>query len=244
MIPVVTVDQMREVDRLMIDEMQIELLQMMENAGRALAEQARRYLGGNARNRRVTVLAGRGGNGGGGLTAARRLAIWGADVSVVLGAGRSGFEGVPLHQLRILDHLGVPVGDQPIDMHEASLQSADVILDALIGYSLNGAPREPIASLIRAANAARRPVIALDLPSGLDGDSGEPNDPTIRASATLTLALPKAGLLKPVADEWVGELFVADISVPELVYQRLGLHVGPIFALADVVPANALDTNA
>lgn len=190
------------------------------------------------------VLAGRGGNGGGGLTAARRLAIWGADVSVVLGAGRSAFEGVPLHQLRILDHLGVPVGDQSIDMVEASLQSADVILDALIGYSLRGPPREPISSLIRVANAARRPVLALDLPSGLDGDSGEPNDPTIRATATLTLALPKAGLLKPVADEWVGELFVADISVPDLVYQRLGLHVGPIFAGADVVPASALDTNA
>jgi NAD(P)H-hydrate epimerase len=241
MLPTVTVDQMREVDRLMTDELEIELLQMMENAGRALANQARRLLGGDARSRRVIVLAGRGGNGGGGLTAARRLAIWGADVSVILGMARNTFEGVPLHQLRILDRIGVPVRDAgPINAVEAELRSADVILDALIGYSLTGPPREPIASLIRAANAATPAVVALDIPSGLDGDSGEANDPTIRAAMTVTLALPKAGLVKPPAREWVGELLLADISVPELVYQRLGLQVGPIFAMADLVPVHAL----
>jgi NAD(P)H-hydrate epimerase len=80
MIPTVTVDQMHEVDRLMTEELRIELLQMMENAGGALAEQTRRLLGGTAQGKRIVVLAGRGGNGGGGLTAARRLAIWGARV--------------------------------------------------------------------------------------------------------------------------------------------------------------------
>jgi len=84
MIPTVTVDQMREVDRLMMEEFQIGLLQMMENAGRALAVRARQVLGGDVRGAHVVVLAGRGGNGGGGLTAARRLSIWGADVSVIL----------------------------------------------------------------------------------------------------------------------------------------------------------------
>lgn len=87
---------MREVDRLMVEELQIELLQMVGNAGRALAEQARRQLGGDVRNARVGVLAGRGGDGGGGLTAARRLSIWGADVSVILGAPHSEFHGEPL----------------------------------------------------------------------------------------------------------------------------------------------------
>jgi NAD(P)H-hydrate epimerase len=239
MIPTVTVDQMREVDRLMVEELEIELLQMMENAGRALAEQARRLLDGNVHNKRVVVLAGRGGNGGGGLTAARRLAIWGADVSVVLGGGRSAFEGVPLHQLRILDRLGVPVREaDPLDTVDTALRSANVVVDALIGYSLRGAPREPIASLIRAANDANTTVIALDIPSGLDGDSGEANDPTVRAALTITLALPKVGLTKSAARQWVGDLFLADISVPELVYQRLGIRVGPIFATADVVPVS------
>src|SRR5262249_62183992 len=102
-----------------------------------------------------------------------------------------------------------------------------------------GPPREPIASLIRAANAATATppgrVLALDLPSGLRGDSGEPFDPTIRAAATLTLALPKVGLLRPAARPWVGGLYLADISVPDAVYRRLGLHVGPLFARDDVV---------
>jgi NAD(P)H-hydrate epimerase len=109
-----------------------------------------------------------------------------------------------------------------------------VILDALVGYSLQGPPREPIASLIRAANRSNAPVIALDIPSGLDGDSGQAFDPTIRAATTL--ALPKAGLMQPAARDWVGDLYLADISVPAQVYQRLGLETGPIFAASDIVP--------
>ncbi|HEY2592807.1 MAG TPA: NAD(P)H-hydrate epimerase [Chloroflexota bacterium] len=120
----------------------------------------------------------------------------------------------------------------------ARVRSADVALDALIGYSLGGAPREPIATLIRAANDSRTPVIVLDIPSGLDGDSGQPNDPTIRAARTVTLALPQRGLVQPAAREWVGDLYVADMSVPALVYDRLGLPVGPIFAAADLVRVN------
>ena len=235
MIPTVTVDQMREVDRLMIEELQIGLLQMMENAGRALAEQGRRQLRGDVQGSHVVVLAGRGGNGGGGLAAARRLSIWGADVSVILGAARREFQGVPLHQLEIVERLSILARQPPFDGAEAALRSADLVLDALIGYSLRGAPREPIASLIRAANAAGTPLLALDIPSGLNGDSGEAYDPTIRAVATLTLALPKTGLTRPAAAEWVGNLYLADISVPEVVYRRVGLNVGPIFSRGDII---------
>jgi NAD(P)H-hydrate epimerase len=178
------------------------------------------------------------------LVAARRLSIWGAEVAVILGQARGDIRGAPLHQLTILDRMGVPVhgpghastsGPPPT----TTLRTADLALDALLGYSLRGAPREPIAALIRAANAAAASsgprILALDLPSGLDGDTGEASEPTVRAAATLTLALPKVGLLRPAAREWVGELYVADISVPELVYRRLGLRVGPIFGRADIV---------
>jgi NAD(P)H-hydrate epimerase len=242
MIPTVTVDQMREVDRLMMEEMEVTLLQMMENAGRALAAQARQMLGGDVRGQRIVVLAGSGGNGGGGMAAARRLSIWGAGVTVILGQETEEMKRVPAHQLAILNHIGVPVlGPGHAGPNDTILQSADLILDALIGYSLHGAPREPIAALIRAANTAGRPILALDIPSGLDADSGAAADPTIRAAATLTLALPKAGLVQPGARAWVGELYVADISVPELVYQRLGLRVGPIFARSDIVRAADLE---
>lgn len=233
-IPTVSVAQMREVDRIMVDELHIELLQMMENAGRCLAAHARTWLGGELIGRHVVVLAGSGGNGGGGLVAARRLTIWGASASVVLGQPRDQVQGVPAHQLEILDCMGVPVWT-PKQFSPDALTHVDAILDALIGYSLQGQPREPIASLIRAANRAHAPVIALDVPSGLDGDSGQAFDPTIRAATTLSLALPKTGLARLGAREWVGDLYIADISVPVQVYQRLGLETGPIFATSDIV---------
>lgn len=237
MIPTVTAAQMREVDRVVTEELHIELLQMMENAGRALAERSRRFLGGDARGRRIVILAGRGGNGGGGLAAARRLSIWGAQVTVVLAQRRDEMKGVPEQQLAILERMGVDAraGD-------AAIAGAELLLDALVGYSLRGAPRGRIAELVGAANASRVPIVALDLPSGLDPDSGRPREPTIRAASTLTLALPKAGLMAPDARGWVGDLYLADVSVPELVYRRLGIAVGPIFAEGDIVPVDVRAT--
>ncbi len=231
----VSVDQMREVDRLMTEEVGISLLQMMENAGRCLATHARGMLGGDARGQRVVVLAGRGGNGGGGLAAARRLFGWGAAVTVVLAQSHDEMRGVPRQQLAILEWIGIPI-HVAADGISDLFTGADLFIDALIGYSLRGAPAGPVAALIRTANASRRPTLALDLPSGLDGDSGEASDPTIRATETLTLALPKRGLLAPAARPWVGQLYLADISVPEKVYRRLGLTVGPIFAESDIIP--------
>jgi len=233
-IPTVTVAQMREVDRIMVDELHIELMQMMENAGRCLAAHTRSWLGGELIGRQIVVLAGSGGNGGGGLVAARRLAIWGAATAVVLGQSRDEVRGVPAHQLEILGRMGVPVWS-PQECSPDALAHADSILDALIGYSLQGPPREPIASLIRAANRAQAPVIALDVPSGLDGDSGRAFDPTIRAATTLSLALPKRGLTRHAAREWVGDLYLADISVPAQIYRRLGLEIGSIFSASDIV---------
>jgi len=104
-----------------------------------------------------------------------------------------------------------------------------------LGYGLSGPPRGRAADLIRAANDSSVPVIALDVPSGLSSDTGEAFDPTIRARQTLTLALPKAGLLEERARAYVGEVFLADISVPLFVYRQLGLSVGPIFAEQDII---------
>jgi len=231
----VSIDQMREVDRLMTEEVGISLVQMMENAGRGLATHARGMLGGDARGRQVVVLAGRGGNGGGGLAAARRLVGWGAAVTVLLAQPHDDMRGAPRQQLTILEWIGIPVRVGADGISEP-LAGADLVIDALIGYSLRGAPAGPVAVLIQAANASGRPMLALDLPSGLDGDTGEASNPTIRATETLTLALPKRGLLAPAARPWVGQLNLADISVPEKVYRRVGLTVGPIFAKSDIIP--------
>jgi NAD(P)H-hydrate epimerase len=169
------------------------------------------------------------------MAAARRLSIWGADVAVDLAQPRHAVQGVPAQQLAILERMSVALHDLD-GTFSSDLGTADLVIDALIGYSLRGTPQEPVATLIRQANASGTPVLALDIPSGLNPDTGEPSDPTIRAAATLTLAIPKAGLLKPAAREWVGDLYVADISVPPTVYRRLGLTVGPFFRRGDIVP--------
>ena len=232
LVPAVTASQMREVDRVVVEDLGISLLQMMENAGRALAELTRMQLSG-LRRRKVVVLAGRGGNGGGGMAAARRLAIWGAEVRIVLAHPDAALAEAPAHQLASLQAMSVPV-HRPAEA-ASLLHDADVVLDALLGYSLDGPPREPEAGLIRVANSHGLPILALDLPSGLDPDTGVPNNPTIRASRTLTLALPKVGLFRPDAAEAVGELWLADISVPQQAYARFGIAPGPLFSESDLV---------
>ena len=113
-----------------------------------------------------------------------------------------------------------------------------MILDALIGYGLTGDPRGPIAEWIERADAASRPILSLDTPSGLDETTGVPGLPCIRATATLTLALPKTGLLTPAARAFVGDLYLADISVPPELYRRLGWDVGPLFADDTIIRIN------
>jgi NAD(P)H-hydrate epimerase len=115
----------------------------------------------------------------------------------------------------------------------------DLLVDALIGYGLSGPPTGMSATLIRAANESRIPILALDAPSGLDTTTGTIHDPCIRAEATLTLALPKVGLLSPAARAVVGELYVADIGVPPSVYAAMGLAVPRLFAGADVIHVKA-----
>jgi len=223
---------MREIDRLMVDELGISLEQMMENAGRALAELARRMLR-DLPGRRIMVLVGPGGNGGGVLVAARRLAIWGAEVSVALASPAAQMHPVPAHQFAIVGGMGIEVFEPQAPLPDIARSA--LVLDGVFGYSLAGAPRGHSAELIMAANESHVPILALDVPSGLSADTGEPFEPTIRAHQTLTLALPKIGLLVPRARPYVGELFVADISVPAQLYRRLGLAVGPIFAAGDIL---------
>jgi NAD(P)H-hydrate epimerase len=232
-----TLAQMREVDRLMVEDFGITLLQMMEHAGRGLAEVARRSVGGSLAEARVLVLAGPGNNGGGGLTAARHLANAGAEVHVALSAPPP-LSGRDAERQRLtLRHMRIPGSDRGVRLDELPelLAGADLVLDALLGYSGHGDPREPIASLIHAVNATTVPCLALDLPSGLDGDTGVPRDPTMRAVATLTLAWPKVGLLASAAQPYIGRLYLADIGVPTEILATLGIPHAAVFARGPVV---------
>ncbi len=234
-VPFITTDQMREVDRAMIEDFGISLVQMMENAGRNLAQLARqRFLDGDPSGRRVVVLAGTGGNGGGGLVCARRLRNWGAEVQVWMTAPSSDLADVPLHQLGILQQMGIPI---VVGGELLVLPPADLLIDAMIGYSLTGPPTGLAATLIDAANNHGAPILALDVPSGVNTTTGAASGPAIRARATLTLAMPKVGLRAETAKEHIGELYLADISVPPELYGRppLDLEVANIFAQGEIV---------
>src|SRR6266852_4502645 len=233
--PSLTTEQMIEVDRAMMQDMRIELIQMMENAGRHLAHLARvRFFDGSPRGKKVVVLAGTGGNGGGALVCARRLHTWGAHVQIILTHPPAHFTPVPAHQLDIVQRMNIPVTEAGA---LAQVHSLQLILDGLIGYRLKGAPHGTVADLIRWANAQAAPLLALDVPSGVDGTTGTVLDPAIRATATMTLALPKAGLRTAAAQTQVGELYLADIGVPPSLYAEpaLSLHVEALFAESEIL---------
>lgn len=213
-VPAVTAAQMREVDRIAIEETGPNLLQMMENAGRSLAHEALDWLGERWRTARVVVLAGTGGNGGGGICAARHLTNRGVQVYVCLSAPDR-TTGVRAFQRRIY----ASAGGQEASLAALPELRPTLIIDAILGYGLQGAPRPDAVAPIRWAMASGIPVLALDVPSGVDATTGETPGDFVRATWTLTLALPKTGLYPDVT----GPLVLADIGIPAAVFRRLDI---------------------
>jgi NAD(P)H-hydrate epimerase len=235
-VPSLTIEEMVEVDRAMVEDYQITLVQMMENAGRNLAHLARiRFLGQDPPGKKVVVLAGTGGNGGGALVAARRLATYGARLSVVTTRPADDYRGMPAQQLEILTRMNIPIYQHTA--LQTMSERVDLIIDGIIGYNLTGTPRDSAAELIRWANEYAAPILALDIPSGVHGTSGTVYDPAIRATATMTLALPKTGLMQADTAPNVGELYLSDISVPRALYGARGLNLNaePLFADSDII---------
>ncbi len=214
-VPAVTAEQMREVDRVAMEETGPNLLQMMENAGRNLASLAFEVLGPGWEKARIVTLAGSGGNGGGGICASRHLANHGANVTLCLADPSRMSEAASFQRLIF----GFTTGKET-DPSRLREELPDLILDALIGYGLNRAPAARVAELIRWANQTDSPILALDIPSGVNATTGEAPGEVITPRWTMTLALPKTGL----APSNSGQLCLADIGIPAAVYCRLGLN--------------------
>ena len=210
-VPAVTADEMAEVDRVATDDVGLVLLMMMENAGRNLARVVAR-----TDPETVTVVAGSGGNGGGGMACARHLANRGVEVSVALSSPPpESLAGAPAQQFAVLDAMGVPVVEEPDP-------AATVVVDALVGYGLDGVIRGAAVESIAAMNDAER-VVSLDVPSGIDATSGEVLGRAVDPEVTVTLALPKTGLRGLDTELWL-----ADIAIPTVVYERAELtHDSP-----------------
>ena len=227
-VPTVTAEQMRRVDEVAVQEFGIDLLQMMENAGRNLARHAMDMLGSESSKAPILIAAGAGGNGGGGLCCARHLHNRGCSVVILLDRDPDLFQGVPKRQLHILETAGI----KPISLErgEELFQSAGLLIDALIGYSLRGAPRDVASRLIEGMCRSGNPVLSLDIPSGTDATTGEIPGQVVRPSRTLTLALPKTGL-----SETPGDLYLADIGLPPELFRNVGISFPQIFRNNDTV---------
>ena len=174
-------------------------------------------------------MAGGGNNGGGGLAAARHLSNRGANVRVFLARELSQLKEAPVAQLRALEAMGVQIESEPVDIQ------AELLIDALIGYGLAGAPKERAVEWIRWMNASSAPILSLDVPSGLDVDASRPAGACVSAAATLTLALPKTGMAEPAAREWTGDVYVADISLPAALYKEIGISMEHLFSRSTIV---------
>ncbi len=236
-VPVLSLDQAHEVDRRMEAEYGILPLQRVENAGRSLADLAQAWLGDSFPGASVLVLAGAGDTGGAGLAAARHLANRGADAQVVLAAAFEALDALPDHQLRSLLAMGVsvtPAGDG------WELPSADLVLDALIGYDPWVPPPGETAAIIRLANSHPAAILSLGVPSGLDAATGHPGTPCIHAAATLALALPTTGLVAGLPG-LTGDLYLADVSVPASLYEGLGLEMPTVFQGGPLVRLAPMD---
>jgi len=226
-VPSATAAQLAEADRIAAEELGIPLELLMENASHQIARAAHLYLGGAA-GRRIIAFAGSGNNGGDALGALRHLRGWGADVGVVLSSPAERLRPLARRQFDILVALGV-------DRDDATLDDAELVIDGLLGYSVSGPPRDAVADLIRAANTSRLPILAVDLPSGLQPDTGEPLGVTIRAALTVTLAVPKRGLLETRSHALVGDLLLADIGIPPQAFDRLAIETRGLFEDGDLV---------
>ena len=232
---IIDTSEMIEVDRLMIEAYHIELIQMMENAGRCLAIVAREtFLQGDPQDKQIAIFAGTGGNGGGALVCARRLHNWGAQVQVNLTASPEKMTPIPRHQYTILKRMGIKVAP---GITVSKNQHFDLLIDGIIGYSVKGDPYGIPREMIHWLNSHSSPVLSLDTPSGLDLTTGTLHAPTVTAQATLTLAMPKEGLFKEDAKRVVGDLYLGDISVPPSLYAEpsLGRAKSNPFRYSDIV---------
>lgn len=222
--------EMARLDAAAIDEIGLPLVAMMENAGRHLAAIAREV--GEAP---FLALAGKGNNGGGGLLAARHLANAGEDVAVLLAYPADDLTGAARTQLGILEAAGVPVEvlDPGGDSEDALARGAEAaggetpatLLDALLGYNVDGAPRPPLDRVVEAVQGtAGAAVVSLDLPTGLDATTGEAPGPVVDADGTVTLAAVKRGLTVGRGPELAGRVCLCDLGIPAIAYDRAGLE--------------------
>ncbi|CAM4455363.1 NAD(P)H-hydrate dehydratase [Paenibacillus tarimensis] len=223
---VVTAAEMRRLDAETIGTLGIPSVVLMENAGKALADRVASYAAHSGMDtaKHIVILTGKGNNGGDGLVAARHLTELGWQVEVWYAESPDHMIGDAALQRDIICRLGITERTLAASC-EPDWPGAGCIVDALLGTGTGGAPREPYATLIRAANASGLPIIAADIPSGLNPDTGQVYDPCIRAAATVSFGFLKRGLVQFPGARYAGEIRVVPIGIPASLAEQGDINV-------------------
>jgi NAD(P)H-hydrate epimerase len=205
--------EVRAFDRRCIEQLGVPGIVLMENAGRGVAD-VLRSLGIRGR---VTICCGKGNNGGDGFVIARHLTLYGHNVRIFLFASLADLKGDALTNYVSAARLGLPIAvsigeSAGLEMLRNELAESEWVVDALFGTGLEGAVRPPFDAIIQQINASPAKVLAVDIPSGLDCDTGEPLGPTVEAEHTVTFVALKKGFLNPSSRKWTGQIHVADIG--------------------------------
>jgi len=206
-----TRDEVRELDRHAIEDLRIPGMVLMENAGRGVTNAVQELLAG-VEHPSVAVVAGRGNNGGDGYVVARHLANAGVPVTVYLVCEPADLTGDAKTNFDIISRMEIPVVcvNGPSDLVPAA--NAGVIVDAILGTGLSGEVREPYHGVIRFLNELSQPIVAVDIPSGLDCDTGEPLGVAVRATRTVSFVAAKKGFANPDSAAYTGEVIVDDVG--------------------------------
>ena len=216
-------DQVRGIDRCAIEMVGVPGVVLMENAGRGAADAIEAFAG-EAAHGTVAVVAGTGNNGGDGFVIARHLAMRGAKVVTLITGPEEKITpdaAVNLNIIRALAHDVRPVSPEDVKGLGEQLGQFDLVVDAVGGTGIRGPLRGTAAEAVRQINAAGRPVVAVDIPTGLDCDTGEAPDPTVRAAMTVTFVARKKGFDAPAAGEYTGQVRVVDIGIPPEIVQAI-----------------------
>ena len=224
-----TSSEMRSIDARAMEEYSVASLDLMESAGSGIAAVIDGSFSPIA-SKAVTIVCGKGNNGGDGLVVARHLREKGAEVDVFLLAERSDLKGDPLANLKRWESLGGAVAEIPDEASkgwtelEESLTRSDVAVDALLGTGVTGDLKGPVAKATALLQEASCPVVAVDVPTGVSADTGAAGEPCVRAALTATLALMKRGLCLAPGVERAGQVFLVDIGVPDECVDEEGIE--------------------
>jgi len=215
-----TREEVRNVDRCAIDDYGVPGIVLMENAGRGAAE----LLLALGINGSVLIICGKGNNGGDGFVIARHLELAGVTVEIILVADPVELRGDAAINFHIVKRSHIPLSqlvDGMDNAFDARLHSADWIVDALLGTGVRGSVRAPFDKVIQRINAARRNVLAVDLPSGMDCDTGDPLGCCVKANHTATFVARKRGFENPDSSQRTGKIHVIGIGAPQHLLDEL-----------------------